>query len=1060
MEPVGLKDLLEWILNEYLYQRSVFGIPEEKFFFKKKNSSLSIFSRKLDLPLGPAAGPHTQMSQNIASAYLCGARFFELKTVQKLDQIRVNKPCIDAEDEVYNVEWSQELPLEASFQEYLKAWFLIHFLNAAFGLSDSLQDGFIFNMSVGYSLEGIVHETVDRFIEGMKDASKMEAFERLRDEMLSIKKSLLFQQFESSLKRKINGRNLAGTFEERLIKCLDNISPFLSNSVTLSTMHGCPPAEIESIAKYLIKEKGLNTFVKLNPTLLDLNEVERILNRGKRNFLLDEDSFMHDLKFNEATDLIRKLRSFSEGLNRSFGIKLSNTLPVKNTRGKFSDEVMYMSGRTLFPLTVNLALRLIEEFKAKISISFSGGASSVNIIKILSTGIYPVTLASDLLKPGGYMRLKQMADLIEESGLIMSLDKEEVLNHKALERLAEDSIKNPAFSKSGKYLEAPKVPLKLKMFDCYIAPCMESCPIGQDIPDFIKFIKEGSYARAFEVIVSKNPLPNITGYICDRRCTSNCTRCQYDFPVRIRELKKSAAEKGYTEYLSSHTFQFKANGIKAAILGAGPAGLSAGYFLSRAGFEVTVFETSSKAGGTVRHIIPGFRIPQEAIDRDVELIEKYGVKFVFNASPDFSIGKLKEDGFKYIYVAIGAAEPNTLSIKGDGKVYTAIDFLRAFNLELELLIGKNVAVIGGGNSAMDSARSAKRLPGTENVYIIYRRTREFMPADKEELTEAISEGVVLKELLQPVSFSNKRLICQKMELTKAGEDGRMGVKAADKTFIEMEIDTIISAVGEHIDYELLRKNNLTHEEYKTPRVNLFSNESLLENVFIGGDTLRGPSSVINAISDGRKTAGYIIAKEELEVQEDGLSMEKKFKASEILRLKGNVLEASDSDLEQAERCLQCSYLCNICVEVCPNRANVLVPSGSSGLFHDKFQILHIDRLCNECGNCETFCPYEGAPYKDKLTLFQDEKSFSGSNNNGFYVKKDSSGTSVVARYNDQAGTVVLDNSNEVISSSFNADPGDESLYRFIKTITLILKNQPYILFHDQKSELYSGGNKA
>lgn len=1054
MKPASLKDLLHWILSEYIYQKSIFGIPEEKFFFKEKDSAEGIFANLPELPLGPAAGPHTQMAQNLASAYLCGARFFELKTVQKLDNIDVNKPCIDAEDEAYNVEWSQELTLKDSYEEYLKAWFIIHFLNAAFGFSDINRRTFVFNMSVGYDLEGIMCKNMDKFIEDLKDASKSDLFDEYRHAVLSLTQTKLFSVFRDSLE----GR-APGDLKERVIGQIEGISPFVSGSVTLSTMHGCPPGEIENIAKYLIKEKGLDTHVKMNPTLLGYERVDKILNSTSHNFTLDKNSFEHDLKMEEAVSLIKNLKTFSENLNKQFGIKLSNTLPVVNNKDRFAESLMYMSGRTLFPLTANLALSLAEEFMGGLRMSFSGGASSGNILSILETGIRPVTLVTDLLKPGGYMRLKQMADLIEESGILAAPPKE-TLDIEKLNQLAHNSIIEPYYNKSEKKVTAPKVSSRLKMFDCYVSPCVEACPVHQDIPEYINHIKEGNYSKAFEVIVKKNPLPNITGLICDHNCMQNCQRREYEEPVQIRELKKIASERGFAEYLRDNKDRLtsKPNGIKAAVIGAGPSGLSAAYFLAKAGFDVTVFETESKAGGTVRYTIPNFRIPQIAIDNDIKFVESHGVKFVYNSDKNFSIPKLQEDGYKYVYVGIGASNSTDLNISGPGTVYNAIEFLRSFNSGEKLLLGKNVAVVGGGNSAMDSARAALRTAGVENVYIVYRRTKEFMPADKEELAAAESEGIKIKELLLPVHFQDDVLKCQVMELTGPETSGRMGIRAVEDSYEEIAIDAVISAIGEHTDYQILRLNNLIGGDAASPRADRTTNETILENVFIGGDVLRGPSSVVNAISDGKKAAEYIITKEGIEPEKIGVSVPGEKDISGIIKLRGNVIKNnSNSPQGSAERCLNCSLLCNMCIEVCPNRANAAISSNGYDLFSDKYQILHIDSLCNSCGNCETFCPHDGAPYKDKLTLFFDEKSFNESRNSGFLMDPGTSGTSVAARFKDEAGLIMLDRFGEVICTSFEEDLQDESFDQFIKTIMLVLKNYRYLIPGSSVKESYHGG---
>ncbi len=263
MRPIPFEQLMRWITDEFNQKQTVFGLPRSRFFRAERNRGVSLFGEFLENPLGPAAGPHTQLTQNIISAYLTGGRFFELKTVQKLDRLRIDKPCIDAQDEGYNVEWSQELRLEQSFDEYVKAWFLLPVLKAAFGLSAAKERGFIFNMSVGYDLKGIQTERMDRFIEDLKDAGRTESFHRYREWLGH------WAQKNETLDwlKKIHGER-AAEVRETLLQSMETISPHISGSVTVSTMHGCPPDEIEAICKYLLQEKQLHTYVKLNPTLL------------------------------------------------------------------------------------------------------------------------------------------------------------------------------------------------------------------------------------------------------------------------------------------------------------------------------------------------------------------------------------------------------------------------------------------------------------------------------------------------------------------------------------------------------------------------------------------------------------------------------------------------------------------------------------------------------------------------------------------------------------------------------------------------------------------------
>ena len=541
-------------------------------------------------------------------------------------------------------------------------------------------------------------------------------------------------------------------------------------------MHGCPADEIESIAKYLLEEKKLHTYVKLNPTLLGYERVNEIIQLlGYSNVELNEHSFENDLKFENAVTMISRLQNFAGKVGRDFGVKMSNTLPVKNKKKVLAGDEMYMSGRSLFPLTINAALKLAEAFDGNLKISYSGGAAVYNTLDILKCGIYPVTYATDLLKPGGYRRLTQIGNsIVENSKVNFRSDK---IDLGKLKNLAEDSLTNPQYKKETRIAESIKVPTKLEPFDCFTAPCVAACPIHQDVPEYVRLIDENRYEEAYEVIISKNALPNITAHICDHQCQFHCTRLDYDSSVKIRDLKKIAVEKGREGFLAKYKNDFlKSNDVKCAVIGAGPSGLAASYFLAQAGFDVTVFEKHDKAGGVVQNIIPEFRLPQSAIDNDVDFIKQLGVKFEFNANPNFSIEELIQKGFKYIYIAIGAGKSTELNLKGDAKnLINAIDFLWKYHHKDKIKLGKNVAVIGGGNSAMDAARAAKRIDGVENVYIIYRRTKEFMPADKEEFDNAIDDGVIFKELLSPVEYNHNILHCQKMKLGEVGHDGRREV---------------------------------------------------------------------------------------------------------------------------------------------------------------------------------------------------------------------------------------------------------------------------------------------
>lgn len=959
MRPIPFRKLLNWILEENQKFHSIFGIPRKKFFRPEKGIYRQLFGEYLESVIGPAAGPHTQLAQNIVAAYLAGGRFFELKTVQILDRLELPKPCINAADECYNVEWSTELAIEEAFAEYVKAWFLLHVLQKELWGTD--RRGFMFNMSVGYDLQGIKSPKVDGFIEGLKDASS----------------TAIFQECRAVLKEEVD------RFAAVDAGFIDGISPHICSSVTLSTMHGCPPAEIETICRYLLAEKKLHTFVKLNPTLLGYDFVRETLDKMGYGYVqLKEESFSHDLQYADGLALVQRLQEFAREQGRGFGVKLSNTLPAQITRGELPGEEMYMSGRALYALTINLAARLAREFNGQLKISYAGGGDAWNIPGIFATGIWPITVATTLLKPGGYLRLQQIA--AELAARLADVDGVDVTR---LAGLAAGAVKDPNFRKEKKAVPSRKLNRKLPLTDCFVAPCTVGCPIGQDVPEYIRLVGEKRYHEAFELITTKNPLPFITGSICTQHCAAKCTRLDYDEPVLIRSMKKVAAVKGYLAGKAGPPVQ---SSTRVAVIGAGPAGLAAGYFLARAGLGVTIFDQREKPGGTVAYVIPDFRISGEAINRDLELVQAMGVKFQLGASPDLTVAQLREKGFKYVFLAPGAGKSQTLQLKGGGERVTgAVEFLARFKADPQAVrLGKRVAIIGGGNTAMDAARAARRVPGVEEVFIIYRRTRAYMPASREELQEALAEGIILKELLAPYSWSAGVLRCQKMQLAAPDASGRPGVVAREGEFEDLAVDAVLAATGQEVDGAFLERNGITRDARGRVVVDQDTNETRVANVFIGGDALRGPATIVEAIADGRKAAAAILAREGLTPPAAArVAFDDDQRLREVNQKKGLLQGPSNDPGQEPPRCLECDFICNICTEVCPNRANVAVQRGNA-VFRNRNQIIHVDGMCNECGNCATFCPYDGAPYKDKLTLFWSEEDFNNSQNNGFLLLED------------------------------------------------------------------------
>ena len=943
MRPIPFGQLMDWALSEYETEGSVFGV--KKLFSKTAGDGntfyedFEIFGERLELPFGPAAGPHTQLAQNLVASYVAGARFFELKTVQILDgeELPVSKPCILAADEGYNVEWSTELYVPQALDEYIKGWFAIKLLSRELGLGS--DKGFIFNMSVGYDLEGIKTAKIDGFIEGLKDAKNTDCF-----------KSCMQWTLDNLPRFRYVDKHLT-----------DSIQSKICDSITLSTLHGCPPEEIERIAVYLLKDKGLHTFIKCNPTLLGYEYARESMDKLGFDYLsFDDRHFKADLQFDDAVPMLQRLQALADSLSLEFGVKLTNTFPVQITERELPGEEMYMSGRSLFPMSIELANRLAKVFDGRLRISFSGGAEMRNIKEIFDSGIWPITLATTLLKPGGYQRLYQIAESFGDTGTKrfegVKLDK--------LQALADSSFSGTLYRKPAGMPPERKINEHVPLTDCFMAPCRGGCPFGQDVPAYLRLAGEGKHLEAMRVITERNPLPFITGTICSHKCMTKCTRSFYEGSVDIRSVKLDSANNAFKQLLAESNSPPKSGG-KVAIIGGGPAGLAAAYFLAGAGRPVTIFEKLDSLGGIVRHIIPEFRIPDSAIDNDVTLASAMGIDVKLNTEVR-DLNKLRADGFESVIVATGAWGPGRVELE-NGEAVDALEFLAHLKKDSKSLypgnitsdtIGKNIAVIGGGNTAMDTARAAKRISGVSRVSLVYRRTKRYMPADAEELELAMEEGVEFFELLSPRSHQNGVLTCVRMKLGEPDESGRRSPVPTNE-IVEIPAETVIAAVGNKACCDI--------------------NDIDAKDVYIIGDAARGPATVAEAIADAAECAAAV----------SGISMDKytdlniSSDGKAVQRKKG-ILYNCDSDIHESQRCLECATICENCVDVCPNRANISIN------LDGRPQIVHIDFMCNECGNCEAFCPYSSAPYLDKLTLFIYEEDFDNSENAGFLPLADGS----------------------------------------------------------------------
>lgn len=1086
--PTPIDQLLKMILHQHKGTGRIFGIPEALFFRPSVSDPFRTrrFGQLLETPIGLAAGPHTQLAQNIVAGWLTGARFIELKTIQTLDELEVSKPCIDMQDEGYNCEWSQELKIAQSFDQYLNAWIIIHVLKDYLGIGIPDQPGFIFNMSVGYHLKGILNDNVQWFLGKMRDAS-------------------------DELKKKI----------EKLKEIYPRIKEIsigskLSDNVTLSTMHGCPPDEIELIAGYLLEQRGLHTSIKLNPTLAGRDFVNKTLSDAGFSTQVPDSAFDHDLKYSDAISIMGSLCHTATIHDLHFGVKLTNTLECINNRETFSpaEKMMYMSGRALHPISVSIAHKLQKDFQGRFNISFCGGADAFNTPDLLACGLGPVTVCSDILKPGGYGRLHQYIEEIRnafnscKAGSMEDFITCRANNHDGrlsesimvnLESYAAEVRNKSAYKKTTLHDPNIKTQRPLGMFDCIHAPCEDTCSTNQDIPNYNHFAAEGNFLRAYEIITQSNPFPQVTGMICDHPCQLKCTRINYDHPVLIREIKRFVTETARKDNLQKSINKVTGSKKKAAVIGAGPSGLSFAAFLAKAGFKVQVYEVKPRPGGMLASGIPSFRLTEESLSNDIAEIEAFGIKINYGQKITRSHFEQLWRENDYLYIGVGAQRSARLNIPGNNAkgVLDPLQFLEELKAGKAPELGQHVLIIGGGNTAMDVARTAWRLIGDGGeVRIVYRRTIKEMPADLGEIQAVMNEGVEIMELVAPVKINSingkvTSLTCIKMQLGPKDESGRPKPVVVTGSEFDLKADTIIPAVGQELDIDFCDAALL--------KTKPGSYETMIPGVFIGGDAMRGAATAIKAIGDGRKAAQEIIDRENIAFKTKSHNARFPLSLNEHMTMRArrmkpvkinetapderknfNLVSSSLNQQEavyEASRCLLCDEVCNICTTVCPNvafhsyeikpfsrllqkfvRKNgewVVINDDQPFEIKQQRQIIHIADWCNNCGNCNTFCPSAEAPYKIKPHLFISKEAFDAENE-GFWLaqtngkrilhrRSDGKISALVSEngkliYESDGNRIVMEQANMEVNEYFISDfDGDEIGLQMIVEMSLILQ---------------------
>lgn len=476
--PIAFATLVERLQRE-LQGESVYTLSRRSWWTPEQGISLKFehFGMTMGTPVGPASGPHTQLAQNLVLSWLGGARFMELKTVQILDDLKIPRPCIHVPHIGYNVEWSQELRVSESAHEYAKGWYLLHLLASERGPGLWPQMDAIFDISVGYDLAGIQSEKVAHYLRTMQDAT------------------VLLQSLRKELPPALR------TWAEI------DIPSAISNSVTISTFHGCPADEIEAIATHLMRKYRFHTVVKLNPTLLGYERVCHIVREqlGYQQIRLHPEPFAKDLTWPLLMEMVPRLQQVAREEGVGFGVKFSNTLVMQSDEPPFKQgEDMYLSGPPLHVLALTLAHEFAQATQHQIPITFSAGVDAQNFPALVSAGIGPITTCTDLLKVRGYGRLHRYLRNLE--GEMKSLGTSDLTQFRMaragltdpqqataynLQRLAQQTLSDPTYHHEKNHTPPKKVDNPLVLFDCLT--CDKCVPVCPNAANFTFPVQQGTY---------------------------------------------------------------------------------------------------------------------------------------------------------------------------------------------------------------------------------------------------------------------------------------------------------------------------------------------------------------------------------------------------------------------------------------------------------------------------------------------------------------------------------------------------------------------------------------
>ncbi len=480
------------------------------------------------------------------------------------------------------------------------------------------------------------------------------------------------------------------------------------------------------------------------------------------------------------------------------------------------------------------------------------------------------------------------------------------------------------------------------------APCRVACPAHVSAQGFIALVREGRYREALELFKQDHPFPGVCGRVCNHPCEESCTRNEVDSTLAIMNLHRFIADKEMPD--DRYVPEKKADrDEKVAIVGGGPAGLTCAYFLAIEGYQVTVFEKLPVLGGMLTVGIPSYRLPRDVIEAEIQVIKDLGVKFKTGVEigKDITVGQLREQGYKAFFIGIGAHECKALGLDGEDLkgVFPGVEFLREVNLGNKINLGDRVAVIGGGNVAMDAVRTALRT-GSKKPFVIYRRSYDEMPANKEEIEECAEEGIEIMTLTNPVRIIEKdgrvtAIECVRMELGEPDDSGRRRPQTVKGSEFIIEIDTLMPAIGQESDWACLTEECVcTLSDWGTMKVDDVTLQTGDPDIFAGGDAVTGPSTVVEAIQAGKEAAISIdrfiqgkdlkkdrpqqwVSVKDVDIENQPKIPREKMPALPVEKRAGNFVEVQlgypdDQALREADRCLNCGVCCECyqCVEAC------------------------------------------------------------------------------------------------------------------------------------------------